>query len=218
MDITNIIATHNLSATDIESEIDEAEEFDDESSTYDIDVKETKDKNELSTKQLNDILEGNEIDFNVTDSIFQHVVDNPYYQKLPENKKTLILNRLHERIQKKNKKTTTTSRTATTQASNAITAKKSHFYCKNCGFNKKIADGTFIYSKNVENNEDTYDLNFQEYYNDPTLPITKKYICINESCETHKHPEKKSAVFYRFNGTYRVRYICGVCKSFWFNA
>lgn len=207
MDITNIIANQNSTLDNIESDIDENEEMNDESSTYDV-----KDKNELNAKQINDVLEGNEIDFTITDGIYQNIVDNPYYMKLPENKKTLILNRLHERIQKKNKKTNANAEPIMN------TMKKSYFYCKNCGFNKKIADGTFIYSKNVENNEDTYNLNFQEYYNDPTLPVTKKYVCINDKCETHDKPELKSAVFYRFNGTYRIRYVCGICKHFWFNA
>ena len=202
MDITNIISKNDDNTTIM---LDE----DEESSNFDISetVADTTGKYDLSIDKLNDILEGNTIDVEVTNELYQAVEKTPQFKKLDQNKQTLILNRLYERLVKKNKK----------PANNNRTFKESYFYCKNCGFNKKIPDGTFIYSKNIENNEDKYNTNFQDYYNDPTIPISKKYVCVNDKCETHKNPGIKSAAFYRFNNTFKIRYLCGVCKAFWFN-
>jgi aspartate carbamoyltransferase regulatory subunit len=73
----------------------------------------------------------------------------------------------------------------------------------------------FIFSRSDEKNNDIYNFNLIQYKNDPTLPHTKKYVCINNDCVTHKEPNLKEAVYYRQVGSYTVKYICKVCDSFW---
>jgi hypothetical protein len=130
-----------------------------------------------------------------------------YFNKLDSNQKTLVINRLYEKIPKNQKIPKNTE---------AFTGKDSYFYCKNCGYNEKIPDRTFIFSRSsTNNNENSYNTKFINFKYDNTLPTTKKYNCINKDCKTHKDPILKKAVFYRFGGTYAIRYICTVCDYYW---
>ena len=94
--------------------------------------------------------------------------------------------------------------------------KQSYFYCKNCGYNEKIPENMFIFSRNNEKiTEAIFNPSFLNSKYDPTLPTTKKYNCINEICKTHADPIIKKAVFYRQVNTYGLTYICCVCDSYW---
>jgi hypothetical protein len=94
--------------------------------------------------------------------------------------------------------------------------KLSYFYCKNCGYNEKIPNKMLIFNRsNEKSSVDSFNTNFLNYKYDPLLPRTKKYTCTNASCITHKHPEKKRALFFRLTNTYVIKYICLECDSFW---
>jgi hypothetical protein len=88
------------------------------------------------------------------------------------------------------------------------------FVCTNCGFSKKIDERTKIFSR--ISNEVSKNYTTNEYkgmiYSD-ILPRTRKYICPNELCETHKDPTKKEAIFQRRNNSYKLVYVCAVCKT-----
>ena len=94
-----------------------------------------------------------------------------------------------------------------------------YFVCKNCGNSETIKEGTMILSKNKSSeksgNSDTTDINVKEYLQMSILPRTRQYHCPNENCESHKVPDKKSAVFFRQENTYKVRYICETCETLW---
>ena len=95
--------------------------------------------------------------------------------------------------------------------------KKAYYYCNNCGYNEIIKNNTIIFNTRSEQNDNV--IVKQHYLNfkyDNTLPISKKYNCINNDCKTHKNPELKHAVFYRNKiNKYNLIYVCSVCDSFW---
>ena len=45
------------------------------------------------------------------------------------------------------------------------------------------------------------------------MPRTRRYVCINPECESHKDPTKREAVFFTMNNTYKKRYVCVTCKA-----
>jgi hypothetical protein len=100
------------------------------------------------------------------------------------------------------------------------------YHCMMCGFSKKINNSTKLYSKNlkkekisdtmiyvccecktvwpgIEGNFDNIDIlkndtkNYSDFCHDNTLPRTKKYICPNKKCITHKNFNKKEAIFFK---------------------
>lgn len=88
------------------------------------------------------------------------------------------------------------------------------FVCKNCGFAKKIKPNTLIFSRSSDNvSRSNSIIDYSDMVHNNTLPITRKYLCPNDKCISHKNPEKKEAVFFRINNTYEVRYICKLCNT-----
>lgn len=87
-----------------------------------------------------------------------------------------------------------------------------YFVCKNCAFNKIIKDGTLIYSKS-ENMSSITDM--KNRIHSSILPLTRKYLCPNKSCKTHKQVKLKEAVMVRVPNSYEVKYICKECKTQW---
>lgn len=88
------------------------------------------------------------------------------------------------------------------------------YICRKCKNFKEIPAGSIIYSKtyNSSASADTHDYSFDAY--DPSLALTRNYICKNEKCGTHKDPIKKEAVITR-NNKYQIVYICKECKTYW---
>ena len=176
-----------------------------DSSDYDVSISESIGGSNISDNNINDILNGSDIDLNIKNFNINDLNKNPIFNKLSSNQKTLVINRILEKIPK-NK---------STKQPESIINKDSYFYCKSCGYNEKIPDKQFIFSRGDEKKDDLYNYRFINYIHDNTLPRSKKYNCINEKCQTHQNPSLKLAVFYRQKGTYNVRYICTICNNFW---
>lgn len=98
-----------------------------------------------------------------------------------------------------------------------VKTQNAYYYCNNCGNYENVLSGTIIY------NEKTYQFgneiitgNYLNFKHDNTLPFTKKYNCVNDDCPTHKNPEMKKAIFYRYEmNNYKLKYICTVCNYHW---
>jgi len=162
----------------------------------------------LTEPDIISILDGQDLPFELDNFNINDINKIPYFNKLNSNQKTLVINRLYEKVPKNQKIKLSTETTGI--------IKDSYFYCKNCGYNEKIPDKMFIFSRSNEtNNNDNTSTKFINYKYDNTLPFSKKYNCVNKDCSTHKNPGTKYAVFYRLNNTYTIRYICTVCDSFW---
>ena len=176
-----------------------------------LDISDSSDYNTISDDTLpneviSDILSGKNITINLTEKLYNNLNKNFFFNKLSNNDKTLVLNRLYEKLPKN-------SKIFKTQSSN----RPAYFYCKNCGFNFKIKNETFIFSRNKNNDNELFNTNILLNKYDSTLPYTKDYTCINKKCPTHTNSNIKKATFYRKNNTYNIKYICTVCDSFWNN-
>ena len=158
----------------------------------------------ISDTNVSDILNGNDTDFNIKNFNINDLNKNTTFNKLSNNQKTLVINRILEKIPKNKSKQTDT-----------VVNKDSYYYCKSCGYNEIIPPKQFIFSRGYEKNDDFYNYRFRNYIHDKTLPRSKKYNCINDKCPTHDNPSLKLAVFYRQKNSYNVRYICTVCNNFW---
>ena len=205
MDITN-----NVSISNVEEDT-ETTDKDIESSDYDVSNSSKKGKKNTVTNLNEDILEkilnGTILDIEVDEKDISDINKLALFNKLTPNQKTLVINRLYEKIPKNQK-------IAKDTPTNLI--KLSYFYCKNCGYNEKIPNKMLIFNRSNEKSSiDSFNTNFLNYKYDPLLPRTKKYNCINVNCNTHKHPEKKKALFFRLANTYIIKYICLECDSFW---
>jgi hypothetical protein len=158
----------------------------------------------LSDTNVNDILNGSDVDFDMKKFDINNLNKNTTFNKLSNNQKTLVINRILEKVPKNKNK----------QLDNVIN-KDSYYYCKSCGHTEIIPPKQFIFSRGDEKNDDFYNYRFRNYIHDNTLPRTKKYNCINDNCATHENPSLKLAVFYRQKKSYNIRYICTVCNNFW---
>jgi len=214
MDITNNVAIPNNNP--IENILDivgggKYEQNNDISSDYDVSSENPSKKKKgvvLTEEDIINILNGKDLGFELDNFNLNELSKISYFNKLNPNQKTLVINRLYEKIPKNQKIP------KNTEVTNS--GKDSYFYCKKCGYNEKIPHKMFIFSRtNESSSEDSYNTKFINYKYDNTLPFTKKYNCINKDCITHKEPASKKAVFYRFGGTYAIRYICTICNNYW---
>jgi hypothetical protein len=210
MDITNNVAIPNINPIDDIYNVLGGLKREDMSSDYDVSSEITSKKKKITTITEDDlisVLSGKDLTFELDNFNMNDLNKISYFNKLNSNQKTLVINRLYEKIPKSQK---------IPKNIEAEYGKDSYFYCKKCGYNEKIPEKTFIFSRaGFNSNEDKYDTKFLNYKYDNTLPTTKKYNCINKDCKTHKEPKLKKAVFYRYGGTYALRYICSICDHFW---
>ena len=127
------------------------------------------------------------------------------FKKLQNKQKDYVYNYLNDKIQKKK-----------SIGKEEKNIKKMYFICKNCGNSEPVQEGSMIISRQT-NKEISKDVGFnpKEYLEMKILPRTRQYKCLNDKCESHKNSEKKSAVFMRMNGTYKIRYICEACETSW---
>jgi|SaaInlStandDraft_4_1057021.scaffolds.fasta_scaffold04507_5 DNA-directed RNA polymerase subunit M/transcription elongation factor TFIIS len=92
------------------------------------------------------------------------------------------------------------------------------FVCSTCGYSKSIEAGTLISRRASSDATNTY-VNFDRLknkLNSKVLPHTRDYICINDSCPSHKDHSKRDAVMYRL-GTKNAQiwYTCSACEQYW---
>jgi hypothetical protein len=211
MDITNNVYIPNL--TPLPSLFDTVNiKTDEESSDYNVSVSSdiVTSKNKKQTVITDELIQSvlNGMDFTVDlDNYNQEDLNkNSFYNKLNSNEKNIVINRLLEKMPKHLK----------IQKNTDGIVKTSYFYCNYCGYNEQIPEKTFIFSRISEkSSEYTHNSKFANFKYDHTLPISKKYNCINKDCDTHKKPELKSAVMFRIGEGYSIRYICSVCNYYW---
>ena len=212
MDITNNVAVPNLHPID-DPILQDGGKIDETSSDYEIttDISSKKKKTVILTDDdIINVLSGKDITVELDNYNISDLNKIPYFNKLTSNQKTLVINRLYEKLPKSFKMPKSTDTTIT---------KETYFYCKYCGNNEKISDKMFIFSRSGDSsNQTTIDSKILNYKYDPTLPFSKKYNCINKDCKTHTEPVLKKAVFHRIGDTYAIRYICTVCDHYWSTA
>jgi hypothetical protein len=150
---------------------------------------------------INNILEDKEIDEKTIQLYkIENFTKHPEYLKLDKKQKSLVQTQLTLYYGK---------------LDDSINA---YYVCKNCTYSKSIDAGSLITIKtNTEDISGKY-INYDKLKNkiySKILPITKNYICINESCESHKNIKEREAVFYRIGNSVQIWYTCKSCKNYW---
>lgn len=88
-----------------------------------------------------------------------------------------------------------------------------YYICYQCYYYVRVPDGEEIFTMSLIAEElDKND--YSHLVNDATYLRTKKYICANKKCPSHKNPDDKEALMTR-NNNYNLRYVCTICKSSW---
>lgn len=199
MDITN-----NIGSTQKKQSGGDVADQDLSSSDFEISNSESQSNSVIDLIQK--IKGGSDTESDLKKLDLSELTKNPEFNKLTNNQKSLVINKINEEQDNLDK---------LLKPVDSVVNKECYFLCKTCGYYEIIPDKMFIFSRGDEKKDDIYNFNFIQYKNDPTLPTTKKYICINEKCVTHNKADLKNAVFYRQKGSYSTRYICKVCDSFW---
>lgn len=138
------------------------------------------------------------------------IIKSNSYKKLTTKDKELVYNTVNDNIGNKIKKDLEDK---PTKAKNPM-----HFICKNCGYHEPIKGGTMIISKSdVKTNVGENKVNASDYIKVKYFPRTRNYACPNKSCESIKNAEKRSAVFFREQNSFKVKYICETCEEQWLN-
>ena len=128
----------------------------------------------------------------VSDLNIEQLIKSIPYKKLSTKKKEHVYNVIQDALPKDKK---ILMQAATSELDDANLA---FFVCKNCMFSKPIKEGTLIFSKTADNSAKGHTtLNVENYKNSHILPYTRKYICNNKECPSHKDASKKEARIYR---------------------
>jgi hypothetical protein len=153
--------------------------------------------------KTNEALTQNEIEqLSINDLVKSNV-----YKKLKFKEKEYVFNKIQDLLPTEKKK-------IFKEESIKQPSELAYFICNNCGYMKKIEDGTLVFSRvsqNVAQSYATTDITNMKHSD--ILPRTRKYICPNEKCQSHTNPLKREAVFFRMNNTFKVKYICLSCDT-----
>jgi hypothetical protein len=88
--------------------------------------------------------------------------------------------------------------------------------CIDCNSQYELKPGSVIYENKNNNFVDLGNLkSINSLINNPILPITKDYICINKDCKSNKDFSLKNAKMYKIRDTHILYYICLCCKYYW---
>ena len=87
-------------------------------------------------------------------------------------------------------------------------------FCNSCGYTKE-SDKILITQQNYSATSFNNETNRRFYVFDPTFPITTKYTCPNENCQSRTNENKKEAIFFNDDITLKRVFICKTCYSEW---
>ena len=157
-------------------------------------------------KIIEQILSGHDVD-DIENLSFDDFIKSPSYKKLKSKQKELVYNKIQDLLPNENKK-------IIKEGDVKPQTEFAYFKCNNCGFLKKIDDGTLIFSRVSSDISQSYvTSDISTMVHSDILPRTRKYICPNDKCVSHKDSMKREAVFFRMNNTPRVKYICTACNT-----
>jgi DNA-directed RNA polymerase subunit M/transcription elongation factor TFIIS len=138
----------------------------------------------------------------------QDLFKSQSFKKLKQKQREIIYNKIQDMLPKQKKKI------FANKDDNPIDDNLAFFICNNCGFTKKIQPKTLIFSRASESISQTYvSGNYKDMLHSDILPRTRRYVCPNAECISHKDADKREAVFFRLNNSYKVKYICQACET-----
>jgi hypothetical protein len=129
------------------------------------------------------------------------------FKKLKGDVKQFVYNKLQDSLPKNKKK-------LLEQHDDYSKSVEAFFICNNCGFTKKINEGTLIFSRTSDTVSQSYVAgDYKAMINSDILPITREYICPNSKCISHKNLSKREAKIIRVNNSFAIKMICLVCST-----
>ena len=153
--------------------------------------------------EIIDLIKNNNLNLNNVNIKLNKILKSSEYNELSIEDKELVYNKIQDLLPKYEKKIF--------EKNIQNTAKLNIFYsCKECNYRSELVPGTLLYT---ENRVKVYK-NIKDYtymINNPCLPRTDNYKCINESCKSHKGD--KMAVIIKDNNN--TIYVCTICKNQW---
>lgn len=156
---------------------------------------------ESSTNLITKIISGEEPNEQDIKNIkIENLIKLEEFKKLSNKQKSTIQNKLADMIETKDE------------------ANIAAFYiCRNCHHSEPIQAQTLLTTKiGTGSSADFYNIEkLRNNVHSKVLPRTRNYICTDESCTSHKNPEKREAVFFKIGSSLQVWYVCTVCKSVW---
>lgn len=95
------------------------------------------------------------------------------------------------------------------------TKKHTAFYiCTKCGYNEPIKSGTMIFSRTSNDVSQSYiSRDIKEMVHSDILKRTRRYICPNKDCVSHKDIQQREAIMFRRNNSYQMIMICEACNT-----
>lgn len=158
---------------------------------------------------INKILKKVTVDKSEVNNISMNdVTQDKKYKSLPPKKKELVYNKIQDLLPVEKKKIMIDKPLKPEKENIA------YFVCSNCGPIKKIEAGTLIYNKKSDSLSKNYNTgNYTNMLYSNILARTRRYICPNDKCISHKDITKREAIFFRKNNLYEVIYICEACET-----
>lgn len=150
---------------------------------------------------INKIISNEPIDDqDVKNVSIEHIIKLDEFKKLNNKQKSIVQTKLADMIETKDE------------------ANIAAFYiCRNCHYSEPIQPQTLVSTKIGSGSSADY-YNIEKLRNNiysKVLPRTRNYICTDESCASHKNPEKREAVFFKIGSSLQIWYACTICKSVW---
>lgn len=155
-----------------------------------------------SISEIIELIKDNNLNLNNVNIKLNKILKSTEYNSLPLEDKELVYNKIQELLPKYDKKIF--------EKNLQNTAELNMYYsCKECNYSSLLPQGTILYSENKE--KKYYNKDYTYWINNPCLPRTDNYKCINESCKSHKGD--KLAVIIKDNNN--TIYVCTICKNQW---
>jgi len=158
---------------------------------------------------IDKILKGTHITENDVKTVdIKKLAKSAEYKKLKQDEKEMVYNKIQDSLPEKLKKLIQNKPVETSDDNLA------YFVCSNCSYSVKIEEGTRIFSRTSDDVSQTYGTgDYSDMLHSNIVPRTRKYVCPNKKCVSHKDPIKREAIFFRKNNSYEIVYICSACKT-----
>ena len=155
-----------------------------------------------SISEIIELIKDDNLNLNNVNIKLNKILKSTEYNSLSLEDKELVYNKIQELLPKYDKKIF--------EKNLQNNAKLNIYYsCKECNYSSLLEPGTVLYSENKE--KKYYNKDYVHWINNPCLPRTDNYKCINESCQSHKGD--KLAVIIKDNNN--TIYVCTICKNQW---
>jgi hypothetical protein len=163
------------------------------------------DYSKIIEKALNDVVDDNIIIADYNDRDLTHHVD---FKKLSSKNKSKVLGAIQHMIPSDSKKW---------RQRNATEIGLVYWRCINCRQHEVMKAGTLLYSQYLGKHAKRLNVDkIREMARDPTIPLTRNYVCHNKACESRTDPAKGEMAIVRPEvDSLKIVNVCLTCNEIW---